>query len=65
MPDMLLMSPILDLEEVLTAIRTIIWSNSNIDQDEQQQTDPLELGTKSSMWIESRTEQLKMNIERY
>jgi hypothetical protein len=38
----------LGLAEVLTAIWTIIWSNSNIDQDQQQQTDPPELGIKSS-----------------
>jgi hypothetical protein len=55
----------LDLAEVLTAIRTIIWAKSNIDQDLQQKTDPPESGTKRSTLIESRFENLKMNIGRY
>jgi hypothetical protein len=46
MPDMLMMSLMLDLAGVLTAIRTIIWSHSNIDQDWQQQAAPLELKNK-------------------
>jgi hypothetical protein len=41
----------LDVAEVLTAIWIIVSSNSNIDQDKQQQTDPPELGIKSSTWI--------------
>jgi hypothetical protein len=41
-----------------TAICTIIWSKSNINQVYRQQIDPPELGIKSSTWRESKIEQL-------